>query len=218
MTPEHIPISEISAPPPDYEWDDWDPYAPLGEHDESTMDVLDMISDRGKIVYAIGCAEWVVYRLGPYFDDIRPYQFLEACWAFEMKKGYEAPKPLLESEWKGKIRGAIDLSLVTILNTYYATEEGGAEVEAALAELIALHVLADTTPFLEWRSRILSQLSEVYPKDPVEMWGDPIPRQAVNPFIEIGQEDQLAMVQEFLNGLNPKVNKYLNYTGGDNSL
>ncbi len=217
MVPEYIPVSQISSQFPEYEWDEWDPYAPLGEHDEQTMDVLAKVTDRGIIAYSIGCAEWVVYRLSPYFDDERPYRFLEACWAFEMEKGYEAPKPFNEHEWQGKIRGAVELSLVTILNSYYLTEEEGAEVEAALAELIVLHVMADTTPFLNWRSKILPRLASIYPRNSSDVWGEPIPRQFLDPSKDMGRDERLRMVREFLDGLSSKENDLLYYSGEDNS-
>jgi len=215
--PSYIPVEIISKAPIDYEWDAWDPYAPLGKQDEDTMDRLALLSYRAIIAYSIGCAEWVVYRLSRFFDDQTPYAFLEACWAFEMDKGFEAPSPLKAADWQGPVLGAVDLALVSILNTYYATDEGAPEVEAALGELIALHVLKDTEPFIVWRERILERLLQLY-RCPVEdSWGRSVPREALDPNVQIDGADQDRLVKAFLNSLDFKENRFLKYTGGDNS-
>ena len=215
--PGYIPPDLIRFPQVNYEWDDWDPYAPLGEQSEETMSQLAQLSDRAKIAYSIACAEWVVWRLSERVDNKIPYLFLEACWAFEMDKGYVAPKPLEEKEWQGPVYGAIDLALVTVLNTYYATENGEAEVESALGELLALHVLPDSQAFYAWRSRIFERLVRCYRRLSDDVWGEPVPREALDPAIHLDSTQKGKMVTGFLRRLDPKENPFLNYTGGDNS-
>ena len=82
--PGYIPVEQIRRAPLTYEWDFYDPYAPLGERDPTTLERLALVSDRAKLTYAIGCAEWVVCRLIDHLSDSRAFDYLEAYWAFEM--------------------------------------------------------------------------------------------------------------------------------------
>lgn len=151
--PDYIPLNVISEKKLSHKWDAWDPYETLGDRNEETMEQLSRVSNRAIIAYAIACSEWVIFRLSKQFETSVPYKFIQACWAFEMEKSYRAPPPLKEKDWEGPIFGAIDLALVTILNTYYVTEEEAAETEAAIGELIALHVLEDKAQFISWRKK-----------------------------------------------------------------
>jgi hypothetical protein len=134
-----------------------------------------------------------------------------------MDKGFEAPSPLHEADWQGPVLGAIDLALVSILNTYYTTDEGAPEVEAALGELIALHVLKDTETFLVWRERILERLLQLYRRSDEDPWGRSVPREALDPNLQIDDADQDRLVKGFLDSLGLKENSFLKYTGHDNS-
>src|SRR6266446_5117909 len=159
--PPYIPLALLKKMPVVHRWDDWDPYSLLGTQDEETQTRLRRVSDRAQIAYAIACAEWVVYRFQDLCDDTRPYGFLEASWASEMSSEFVTPPQLVADEWRGPIRGPIDLALVTIINTFYTTEDGAGHVDAAFAERIPLHVLTDHTPFLRWRERILVRLEDL---------------------------------------------------------
>lgn len=213
----YIPVATISKASTNYEWDEWDPYAPLGKHDEDTMDRLNLLSHRAIISYSIGCAEWVVGRFSRLFKNHDPYDFLEACWAFEMDKGYEVPSPLKEEEWQGPVLGAIDLALVTIINTYMSTDEGDPVVEAALGELIALHVLEDAEPFKVWREQLLKRFFQLYRRSDTDIWGKPVPREALDLNMQIDLKNYEGFVKAFLSSLDTKENQILNFTGGDNS-
>jgi hypothetical protein len=207
--PKHIPLDVIAAQNLSYEWDSWDPYAPLGEHDEDTMDRLSRLSNRAILAYSIGCAEWVVCRLRNHFNNQLPFDFIESCWAFEMERTYLAPRPLNENEWLGQILGAVELSLVTILNTYYTTEDDAAEVEAALGELLALHVLEDKRPFVQWRDKVLDRLFKYYPRVKEDTWGASVPREALNPGILFTMDESNKYVDSFLNSLDLNKNLLL---------
>jgi hypothetical protein len=181
--PPRIPIddSELHAiVPPRYEWDAWDPYAAIGDIDWRTEALLRAMSDRAKLAFSIACAEWVVGRLQPWLNgDVTAWQFIEACWAFEMCIDIALPHESRESEWQGQIRAPVDLSLMTILNTAIGFEDDNAEVDAAFAEKLALHVLVDRRPFLHWRRLVLRRLRRSYPFDDVDRLGRPVPREAL---------------------------------------
>ncbi|MEW5702959.1 MAG: hypothetical protein AB1792_12120 [Candidatus Zixiibacteriota bacterium] len=216
--PRYIPIAILQKAPVTHSWDDWDPYPLVGTQREETMDRLARLSDRAIIAFAIGCAEWVVFRLGNLSTDPTPLDFLEAAWAFEMDKEIESLPESEDKDWQGPIRGPLDLSLMTILNTYYTTEEGTAEIEGAFAELVALHVQHDTSYFEAWRKRALQRLSDHYPRKKSDTWGPPVPREVLDPAVKISPELAQEYVQRFLDGLDFEKNPFLKRVpGGDNS-
>jgi hypothetical protein len=199
-------------------WDDWDPYVLLGKSTEETMQALARISDRAMIAYATACAEWVVYRFYELSSDPLPYQFLEACWAFQMDKEIQAPPPSKDVEWKGPIRGPIDLSLVTVLNTYHTTEDGVGDIEGAFGERIALHVLSDQRPFMIWRAQVLPRLERLFSRTPMDPWGAPVPREALDPTVEVTPDHAAELARRFLMALDFQANPLLRrIEGGDNS-
>jgi hypothetical protein len=183
--PSYIP-AELSALPVEYKWDDWDPYSVLPEASEATESTFEKTSDRAAIAYAIACAEWTVFRLEPFLDgDNRPFKYLEACWAVEMSDAYGSPPESNAEEWEGAVRGAVDLSLMTVLNTIYTAEDGEAYVQAAFAEVLAAHVVQHHPSFTAWSEKARKRLLELYPRDSDEPMGDPVPRQALDPAIPL---------------------------------
>lgn len=207
--PQYIPISQIEAIPPDYKWDDSNPYSVLGNEDPLTEKYLAGLSYRAILAYSIGCAEWVVYRLNKFCNDERPIQFLEACWACEMSSDYATPPESDKKDWRGPVRGAIDLSLMTILNTIIGIEEGSPESDAAFAELLPLHVIPDKQPFFAWREKILARLATLYQRDNSNPLGRPVPREALEPLIEPTPEVEDNFVKDFLKNLDKEMNPFL---------
>jgi hypothetical protein len=116
--PSYIP-AELSSLPVEHKWDDWDPYSVLPEASELTESTFARTSHRAAIAYSIACAEWTVFRLERFMDDNRPFEYLQACWAVQMSYTYGSPSESNAEEWEGAVRGAVDLSLMTILNTRY---------------------------------------------------------------------------------------------------
>ena len=195
--PSYVPVDVIKDMPVVHGWDDWDPYVLLGTQDPDTQANLARLTDRAQIAFAIACAEWVVYRFQNLCDDRRPYDFIEAAWASEMSSDYSVPPQFAEDEWRGPIRAPIDLSLVTIINTFYSTEDGAGDVDATFAERIPLHVLNDQTRFLRWRNSVLVRLQELFPRESGDANGAPVPREAMDPDIDVTEETLKASVSRF---------------------
>lgn len=153
-----IPVDEIASKDIFHDWSDWDPYAVIGDPTSERIEQLGMLSDRALVAYATACAEWVVARFSAISDDPVPGCFLEAAWLCQVDSSRRPPPESEESDWKGATRGAIDLALMTVLNAIGSTDGGKPEVDAALAERIALHVLPDAAPFVVWRDCCLPVL------------------------------------------------------------
>lgn len=209
QAPSYITVADISNMPVTYRWDDYDPYPLFPDLNEDTETLLAKMSDRAKFAFAIACAEWVVYRFIRLSGDPRPLQFIEACWAVEMSDRYETPDEFEDAEWEGPIRGPIDLALITILNTFYASEDGNAEADAAFAELVALHVLPDPSPYVFWRSAILPRLVHTYPYRKDNPFGEPVPREALDPKLDLNAIQRKQRVEAYLAGLQTTANPFL---------
>lgn len=215
--PHYIPVEEISSLPLSYEWDFWDPYEILGKINESTMNDLDKISDRGQIAFSIGCAEWVVARLSKHLSDTKAFLYIDACWAFQLDTGIASPLAPNEDEWQGSVLAPIDLAIVSILNTYYTTEDGQGAIEAAFSELIPIQVLFDKTPFFVWREKILNRLKTHFPRQENDHWGLPVPKEALNPDLPLDTELIKQYAASNLEQIFNTKNIFIRTFAGDNS-
>jgi len=160
-----VPINSIAASTITFKWDDWDPYHVVDNPAQERVEMLGLIADRALVAYTIACAEWVVYRFSRLSRDPVPYQFIEAAWVHEVDHRFDPPPESQESEWKGPIRGPIDLALMTVLNSIGSADDGKPEVDAAFAEQIAVHVLPSLDRFQQWRGSVLDRLITFFPRD-----------------------------------------------------
>ena len=87
--PNYVPVQTLRVMPIVHEWNDWDPYPLIAPSDADIEEQLSLISDFGKLVFSIGCAEWVTWRFANYVKDDRPWQFIDACWAYEVSPNFE---------------------------------------------------------------------------------------------------------------------------------
>lgn len=153
----------------------------LGDMSAETVEALSQLSDRAIIAYALGCSEWVVYSLLSHLPDDRALKYLEACWMFQISEDVCLPLELEEEDWKGLILEPVDLSMLTVINAVYFSDDEQAELQGAFAELIPLHVLGDSRSFLRWRGLALARLSRLYGRNSEYTWGKPVPREALDP-------------------------------------
>lgn len=208
VVPSYIPIAEISNLPMEYEWDSWDPYEFLGDAEEATLDALADVSDRGVITFAIGCSEWVVYRLLSHLPDHRALYYIESCWALVMGAPIALPPAPKESEWQGDILSPVGLSILTIINSWLLAEDGKADAHAGFAERIPLLVLNDTKSFVKWRNEVLKRLVYSHPYDDESM-GNLVPREILDPTIELDSINQIEFVQRTLDTVDFEGNPYI---------
>lgn len=207
--PSYVPIQDILAEPLSHSWDDWDPYAILQPADERTVAQLTRVHNRGITAFAIGCAEWVVYRFNAHSDDTMPYQYLEAYWAYVM--GIEnVDIPVTEhEEWTGLMRGPMNLALMTVMNTVFLSEEGPPAEECGIAEQNALHVLPNKESFFTWRDAVLPRLQSLCPRDEVHPDGFPVAREVLDPNINLALDDLPSLTATFLATLDYDANPYI---------
>lgn len=213
MRPPSIPETAICTASPSFVWSAYDPYSVLADRSPATDEIMNQLTERARIAYALGCSEWVVFALAPLIDDARPLQLLQTFWAFQMSNRFALPDELMEEEWQGPVRGPIDLSLVTVRNTVLCAEDGTSQIHASFAELIPLHVLREPGPLHAWRAHALEALMN-FTRGSTEGRGEPVPRELIMGLREAPEElpsDEL--VGRFLDSVDPAQNPYLDEIG-----
>lgn len=211
--PSYIPISLIRNAPREYSWDDWDPYEIIGEPEDEAEIHLEPLSDRALIAFSIACAEWVIYRFNELEEDATPYMYIDSFWAFEISDRIMAPPETNPKEWQGAVRMAADIALMNILNaiTQSVDEDEAPVYDAAFAERLALHVLHDTKPFLKWKKAILPRLKLFFPKTERNRYGQPVPRQAFDPSIELTASMIPDLAEQFLENIDVNSNDFIQF-------
>jgi hypothetical protein len=207
VLPTFVPTDAISAFAISFEWSDWDPYAILGNPSSGRVEELGSLSDRALVAYSTACAEWTVYRFASLSDDRIPHLFLEALWVAELDNQFMPPPESIESEWKGNIRGPIDLALMTVLNAIGSTDGGKPEVDAALAERIALHVMPNQDLFKKWQARCMRVLFDSFNRKMDTGGSLGLPPQVFS--IEFQLDKIESYKQEFLSSVDYSSNKFL---------
>jgi hypothetical protein len=206
--PTYIPIAEISRRPLVHTWSDWDPFEVLQWPDEEVKRQLALVSNRGITAFALGCAEWTLYRLCNHVTDDQPFLYVDAFWYFLMGGQDLAPPETDSDNWQGAVRGPINLSLMTVLNTIYLAEDAPPVQNGALAARIALHVLIDTAKFLDWQQRTLVRLTKCFPRSTAAESTAVVP-QVLDPDYGLESVDYAALVIACLDNLQRTSNPYI---------
>ena len=213
---DYIPLDDVSKAAIEFEWNDWDPFEPLGEPDEETKTVLERMSNYGITAFALGCAEWVVARLLRSIRESSPLEYLDAFWYFLLGGSDTPPPPTDDQEWEGPVLGPINLALMTVLNTIYLSEDGPPVQNGALSAQIVLHVLPTSArgAFLAWQATVLNRLSLTCRRRPESPDGGPIPRGYLNPAIDLATYNASSEVQHDLASISVATNRFLRRSEG----
>jgi hypothetical protein len=220
--PPYMPVAALQAMPVSHGWDDWDPYPLVGDPDPAVEAALRRVSQRAKKAFATACAEWVWFRLARLYDSPSPRDYLEASWASVVDWALAYVWEPGHEHCDGPVRGPIDMAIRTLTNTHNALELAAGEVDAALLAKLALHVMPQTGhdgahphapgAFLAWQKEALGRLQALYPLDPREPFGPPVPRQALDPGVplaEVAPDRAGPLLRAFLNGLDFDRNEFL---------
>lgn len=201
--PPYIPLARVASAQLYYSWDDEDPYGCVAWPDEDVKTCLRRVSNRGVAAYAVGCGEWVLCRLSRHLQNDLPYRYLEVFWALILGANVLLPPEPAHEEWRGPVNGPIDLCLSSILNVFCASAYGPPVQDAALVAQVANHVLADKWIFSEWQDRVLSRLAQFAPRSEQNVDGGPVPRQILDPGVDLTRLDAQDLIASSLTGLSP---------------
>jgi hypothetical protein len=204
-----LPIAPLGGPQISYHWDDWDPYALIPTADDRTTATLARVTDHAKFAFALGCAEWAVARLDPWLPTPDAWDYIDACWAYEVSADFGVPPELDDDEWEGPVLGPVGLSLITILNTRYGFDEDNAEYDSAFAEQIALYVLGKSADFYVWRNLILERLQDCFPRTERDRAEERLAKQVIDPTVSFDKSVLPTLRKETLRNLHLDGNKFV---------
>jgi hypothetical protein len=211
-----MPVDALQGMPVSHAWDDWDPYPLVGEPDPAVVDALAGLSQRAKKAFAIAAAEWVVFRFGKLSDDSLPLEYLEASWAglvdWDLAYVWEPDR----DHAAGPVAGPLDMAVRTLTNTHTALELAEGEQDAGLLAKLALHVIPDPAAYLAWQKEALARLAALYPFDPGDPYGPPVPRQALDPGVplaDVAPDKAGPLLNAFINSLDFDRNEFLDKPG-----
>jgi hypothetical protein len=211
LVPNYLRVSGIQGTTIRYTWDDWDVEAVDMPLDESLRERLGAMSQRAVVAFTIGTAEWIVYRFGALSDDPVPAQRLEAAWAQVVDFRYSFEEDINLDEWTGPVRGPIGIAIRRVVYAIQQAESGlDPGWRACRASKLAEHVIMDSTPYRNWRERILDRLEALYPLDPDETLGEVVPREALDPEYLFSVDQTESLVNQFLARLDYNINPFLN--------
>ncbi|MEW8507770.1 MAG: hypothetical protein AB2598_13810 [Candidatus Thiodiazotropha sp.] len=207
--PDFVPAIEMQEQPLNYQWDDWDPYVVLGRNNENVEEFLSTVTHNCKLIYSLGCAEWVLARYKVHEKSEEARMYLDSCWAYSISDEFSLPEELDDEMWEGKVFGPICLSLTTVINTLYGIDEDNAEIDSAFAEKVVLHILPETSKFLQWRKIIFERMEKHFLIQSGDLMGSVLPRDFLNPSIQFEKTKLKEMINSTYKEIKTEGNRYL---------
>ena len=212
--PRYVQVDGLTRATIRYRWDDWDVEAVDMPVDEALKQRLKGMSQRAVAAFSIAACEWVVHRFSGLAGDALPRQYLEAAWAQVCDFRYATHFDIDVDQWRGPVRGPLGTALRRVkFSLKQAEVEGDPAWSAGRLVRLAEHVLPEKAAFQAWRDCIIDRFIALYPFDPQESLGDPIPWQFADPAFEARPDVAEALLEAFLRQLDPAGNPFLNSFG-----
>lgn len=194
-----------------FTWDDTAyerAYEPL---DPDVRARMARLSQRANLAFAIACAEWVFHRFEPVSHEPLLEDYVEAAWAAVIDARYAhfyiEPRG---DDWRGPDRKPLAVALMLLVDTVVRVEnDDHPDIGAVSLANLAEHVMTNPRPIQEWRERIVPRLERLYPLDPRDTRGEPVPREALDPDFDFQPELAPTLISGFLRRLDPGRNPFL---------
>jgi hypothetical protein len=194
-----------------FTWDDQEyekAYEPL---DKAVRARMEKLSQRANLAFAIACAEWSFHRFQPFADEPNLPLYVEAAWAAVVDARYA--NYYLEPRgdgWQGPARRPVAVTLMLLVDTIVRVEnDDHPDIGAVSLANLAEHVMSDPTPFRAWHERVIQRLERLYPLNPRDTRGEPVPREALDPDFDFQPGSAPALIGGFLKKLDYKSNPFL---------
>jgi len=209
--PDYIAQTGIIDDPITYQWDDSTFDDVCLRPDERLGKRIHQIGDRAEVALALGFAEWLAWRISRYDDTRVLLQFIEAVWVGIVDWRYiSASEGLDEEDSQGPVRGPICAAFNQLLEVVHLIEtEQFAYPEIVCLSRIAEHVLRNPKSFKEWRQSTIERMIECHPKTAPAFWGDPVPRQILDPTFDYDPNTAPRLIDEFLRSVDYSSNPFL---------
>jgi hypothetical protein len=214
--PAYIEKSAIVGAAIKYRWNDGDLPTFYTESDR-IQSMIAKTTTAGAIALALGCLEWVAWRLSKHAEVTVLLQAVEAMWAGIIDVRYvrslrDSPFAINRREWQGAERGPVYVAYKQLkdLRSCLDSKEP-ASPEASCAVRMGRFVLPAAEPFETWWRFVLKRLVETHPasEEGPDDVGRPIPRDALDPDVDYKPDDALHYLSGFLASLKPASNPFL---------
>ena len=155
-TLEHLRSLDLKIPDENLVWDDANTEAVESDIDQELLETLRQLPVARQAAITFELAEWIIFRFETLVNCTLPTLWLEAAWVGlgdinNIHRTWEEVRD--EKEWKGKLRGPIDLAMRhvewALQDTVDPKESDTAHNTAQLASLVK-HVFTDKLIFQQW--------------------------------------------------------------------
>jgi len=212
--PSYIKVKNVASYDLGKMWDDIRASDDFKFDSSKILEQSLLLQPNAQIALGIGMYEWIFWCFAPHIDRPEPEQVLEAMWcgAYDPKRfTYIEFK---REEWLGPILGPMWCAMMFATAMVGYREEGEIGLQEGLSYLprLAVHVLPESQPFLEWLDQIIDKLKIFYldiPKDPFENLFEEndqhplVPREVLDPKIDFDINQTSVFINDFLSKVNP---------------
>ncbi|WBU38644.1 hypothetical protein [Homoserinibacter sp. YIM 151385] len=174
---------------------------------------LVQMSVSARLAFAIGAAEWTMWRFEGMSDFDAPLQMVTAAWAGSVDIRYVAMPPEAEfEERRGPVDGVLLAAMELVedaLRSYDTPRAQHLFHVAVYSYQLAKLVSPDRKPFDAWVRMVVARLVELYPADEADIKGEPVPREVLDTTTEFERGSEREHLARFLGELVPSENRYL---------
>jgi hypothetical protein len=214
--PNYIEEAAVVGAPIRYKWDDDDLPTFYTESDR-IQSTIAKTTTAGAVALALGCLEWVAWRLSAQSDISLLLHALEAMWAGIVDARYvrslhDSPMALKHTDWHGAKDGAVYVAYMQLRDLQTCVDDKEpASPEASCAVRMARFVLPSPKQFDSWWRLVLKRVVDSHPdrEEGDQDIGKPIPREALDPSIVYHRRDDTRYLSAFIKRLDPASNPFL---------
>jgi hypothetical protein len=212
--PRFVAKSAMTGIPLKHKWNDSDPELAYPEN-RNLERQLQPISYRGVLAFSLGCAEWIAWRMRPFFQDQMLLLYIEGLWAGMVDWNYLHPLRVTGKEfdwrdWEGPERGPVLGAMLRLEKIAELTQRKYfSSPEASSLAQLALLVVPVQKPVKDWSREVISRLKVKYPYSKTDELGPPVPRQLLDIDTDWSNEDTNILISKFLAGLDFEKNPFL---------
>lgn len=182
---QFIPISKCTAEL-DYEWEDAAESKYIRE-DRALTSRLEKVSQRSVGAIALGCAEWLFWRVHSYPDSQLLKDAIDAFWVGLADMSLILPlegHPLFprRKEWRGPVRGPIGSGYRLLATVFESVRRGSfATTHTSCLSQLTSHIWKNAPALKEWRKDLIERLIKMFPFNPDAPLGPLVVREMLDP-------------------------------------
>jgi hypothetical protein len=217
--PWYVTTAGVEQAPISHNWKDDDANTFYSERD-SIQASLARTTPAGAVAVALGCLEWVAWRMSEHAEVTLVLQAIEAMWAGLIDRRYvrdlyDSPLALLGRDWQGPERGPVYVAywqLVPLRSCVQSAEPASPEASCAVRlGRFVMPVGPSRKAFVDWWPTVLERLVQTHPadQDGRSGFGKPIPRVVLDPALDYAVAAEEQYLSDFLATLDPAANPFL---------